>query len=193
MRVVSLIVVVLMMGSMCLRAQNVESTQRVVERLLVQAGDDICAQAGVSAVTYSISAHPDAAWIASMLRDPASQRTCLSRVVDSSASADVVVVCRDIQTTYANAHHQDTVQRRVVVSVDAIDRVHASRVVEVRLVDTALVAREDIALLDSRQHMSTHGTVPSRPTTLWEDITQPIVFIGAAVVTIVLLFTVRSQ
>ena len=193
MRVVSLIVVVLMMGSMCLRAQNVESTQRVVERLLVQAGDDICAQAGVSAVTYSISAHPDAAWIASMLRDPASPRTCLSRVVDSSASADVVVVCRDIQTTYANAHHQDTVQRRVVVSVDAIDRVHASRVVEVRLVDTALVAREDIALLDSRQHMSTHGTVPSRPTTLWEDITQPIVFIGAAVVTIVLLFTVRSQ
>jgi hypothetical protein len=41
--------------------------------------------------------------------------------------------------------------------------------------------------------MATHGVVPARPTTLWEDIAQPVVFIGAAVITIVLLFTVRSQ
>lgn len=193
MNIVALIIAAFVMGNICSLAQNVEPTQRVVERLLVQAGDDICVRAGAPATTYSMSAHPDAAWIASMLRDPASQRECLSRLVDSSAIADIVVVCRDVQTTYVSAHHQDTIQRRVVVSVDAIDRAHASRVIEVRLVDTTLVAREDVALLDSRQHMSTHGVVPPRPTTLWEDIAQPVVFIGAAVVTVVLLFTVRSQ
>jgi hypothetical protein len=97
-----------------------------------------------------------------------------------------------VQTSYANAHHQDTVLRSVVVDLAAIDRARA-QTHTVRLIDSAYVARTEVVLLDSRQHMATQGVVPPRPTTLWEDIAQPVVFIGAAVITIVLLFTVRSQ
>jgi hypothetical protein len=85
------------------------------------------------------------------------------------------------------------VQRRVVVSLDAVHRERISQPYEVRLLDTAMVAREDVVLLDSPQHNASHGVVPPRPTTMWEDVAQPVVFIAAAVVTIVLLFTVRSQ
>ncbi len=173
-------------------AQSVEPTQRVVERLLLQAGDSICARAGDASVRFAVTNHPDAAWIATSLRDPTAVRQCLSQIVDSSSLAQVTVVCRDVQTSYANAHHQDTVLRSVVVDLAAIDRA-STRTYTVRLLDSAYVARADVALLDTRQHMATHGVVPARPTTLWEDIAQPVVFIGAAVVTIVLLFTVRSQ
>lgn len=187
-----LTVILLGCSATMLCAQSVEPTQRVVERLLLQAGDSICARAGDASVRFAVTNHPDAAWIATSLRDPTAVRQCLSQIVDSSSLAQVTVVCRDVQTSYANAHHQDTVLRSVVVDLAAIDRA-STRTYTVRLLDSAYVARADVALLDTRQHMATHGVVPARPTTLWEDIAQPVVFIGAAVVTIVLLFTVRSQ
>lgn len=188
-----IILVLVAVGATAACAQDVEPTQSVVERLLVRAGEEICARAGDSSVRFTVLQHPDAPWIATMLRDPANARRCLSQIVDSSASAQLVVVCRDVQTTYSNAQHQDTVVRSVVVDVAAIQRGIGSQIHTVRLVDTAHVARTDVPMLDSRQHMASHGVVPARPTTLWEDIAQPVVFIGAAVVTVVLLFTVRSQ
>jgi hypothetical protein len=187
-----LTIILLGCSTTMLCAQSVEPTQRIVERLLLQAGDSICARAGDASVRFAVTNHPDAAWIATSLRDPTAVRQCLSQIVDSSSLAQVTVVCRDVQTSYANAHHQDTVLRSVVVDLAAIDRA-STRTYTVRLLDSAYVARADVALLDTRQHMATHGVVPARPTTLWEDIAQPVVFIGAAVVTIVLLFTVRSQ
>ena len=187
-----LTIILLGCSTTMLCAQSVEPTQRVVERLLLQAGDSICAHAGDASVRFAVTNHPDAAWIATSLRDPTAVRQCLSQIVDSSSLAQVTVVCRDVQTSYANAHHQDTVLRSVVVDLAAIDRT-STRTYTVRLLDSAYVARADVALLDTRQHMATHGVVPARPTTLWEDIAQPVVFIGAAVITIVLLFTVRSQ
>jgi hypothetical protein len=188
-----LLTIILLGGSTTmLCAQSVEPTQRVVERLLLQAGDSICARAGDASVRFAVTNHPDAVWIATSLRDPTAVRQCLSQIVDSSSLAQVTVVCRDVQTSYVNAQHQDTVLRSVVVDLAAIDRA-STRTYTVRLLDSAYVARADVALLDTRQHMATHGVVPARPTTLWEDIAQPVVFIGAAVVTIVLLFTVRSQ
>lgn len=188
-----LIVVIVLSCGRTVAAQNIEPTQRVVERLLVRAGDEICARAGDSAARYIVTDHPDAQWIAIVLRDPASLRACMSDIVDSAGAAQIAVVCRDVRTTYANTLHPDTVLRRVVVDLDAIDRRQTGRIYSVRLADTSVVARNDAAMLDSQQHMAAYGTVPARPTTLWEDIAQPVVFIAAAVVTVVLLFTVRSQ
>ena len=193
MRRCSIIGVLVAMLAVAGYAQDVEPTQRVVERLLVQAGDSICARAGDSNVRFFVSQHPDAPWIATLLRDPANSRRCLSQIVDTAAFAQVTIVCRDVQTRYSNAQHQDTVVRSVVVDIAAIQRESGSQFHAVRLVDTMHVARTDVPMLDSQQHMATHGVVPARPTTLWEDIAQPVVFIGAAVITIVLLFTVRSQ
>jgi hypothetical protein len=189
----SIIVVLAAVLAVAAHAQDVEPTQRVLERLLVRAGEEICSRAGDSNVRFTVSQHPDAPWIATMLRDPANSRGCLSQIVDSTASAQLVIVCRDVQTTYANAQHQDTVVRSVVVDVAAIQRENGSQFHAVRLVDTTHVARTEVPMLDSQQHMATHGVVPARPTTLWEDIAQPVVFIAAAVVTVVLLFTGRSQ
>ena len=189
----SIIVVLATMLAVAGHAQDVEPTQRVVERLLVRAGEEICARAGDSNVRFTVSQHPDAPWIATMLRDPANSRRCLSQIVDSAAFAHLVIVCRDVQTTYTHAQHQDTVVRSVVVDVAAIQREDGSQFHAVRLVDTTHVARTEVPMLDSQQHMASHGVVPARPTTLWEDIAQPVVFIAAAVVTVVLLFTVRSQ
>ncbi len=187
------LVAVLFAAAASVHAQLAEPTLRVMERLLRSAGDEICAGAGDSMVRFTVSNHPDAAWIATVLPDPSSGRLCLSQIVDSSVLAQITVVCRDVQTTYANTGHPDTVMRSIVVDIAAIERTGSNRMYSVRKADSVLVARADVASLDSRQHMASHGTLPQRPTTLWEDIAQPVVFIAAAVVTVVLLFTVRSQ
>ena len=55
------------------------------------------------------------------------------------------------------------------------------------------MTRSEALSADSRQHSGSHGQIPPVPTSFWEDIAQPVVFIADAATTILLLFTVRSQ
>lgn len=192
-RTLCAVLAALVTAAATVHAQLAEPTLRVMERLLRSAGDEICAGAGDSAARFTVSNHPDAAWIATQLLDPSSRRQCLSQIVDSSSLAQITVVCRDVQTTYTNSAHPDTVIRSIIVDLAAIERSASNRFHAVRKTDTILVARTDVATLDSRQHMASHGSLPQRPTSMWEEIAQPVVFIAAAVITVVLLFTVRSQ
>ena len=55
------------------------------------------------------------------------------------------------------------------------------------------ISREDVKLIESYQFDFTHAEVPERESTFFEDIAQPLIVITGALLTIVLLFTVRSS
>ncbi|HYF03131.1 MAG TPA: hypothetical protein VEC36_07135 [Patescibacteria group bacterium] len=55
------------------------------------------------------------------------------------------------------------------------------------------IARNDILFLEESQHSFTRAPVPPHETTFWDEYGEPFLFIAAAVITLALLFTVRSQ
>lgn len=58
-------------------------------------------------------------------------------------------------------------------------------------VDT--IARSELVFLESKQHSFANAPVPEAPTGVFTEIVEPLVMVSAAILTVVLLFTVRSQ
>lgn len=69
------------------------------------------------------------------------------------------------------------------------DKVKRSEIVESQYSDTLYYS--DIHKVETSNLSITHGTKPSEP--LFESLLEPIIAVGAVVVTIILLFTVRSK
>lgn len=55
------------------------------------------------------------------------------------------------------------------------------------------IARADIPFVESRQFEFARAPVPAPPSDFYSDIAEPLIVVSAAVITILLLFTVRSQ
>lgn len=69
------------------------------------------------------------------------------------------------------------------------DKVKRSEIVESVYSDTLYYS--DIEKVETQNLSITHGTKPAEP--LFESLLEPIIAVGAVVVTIILLFTVRSK
>ncbi len=55
------------------------------------------------------------------------------------------------------------------------------------------IARSDLPFVESNQFDFARAPVPDKPSDFYSDIAEPLVVVSAAVITILLLFTVRSQ
>jgi hypothetical protein len=55
------------------------------------------------------------------------------------------------------------------------------------------IDRKDIPFIESREHNFANSPVPEPETTFFEDIAEPVIVITTAIITVVLLFTVRSN
>jgi hypothetical protein len=175
-------------------AQDDRYTIDIVERSVRSFADSVCAVAGSPSGTFHVVDHPDAAWVESILAGRAPQSDCLVRRASEQPTADVVITINDISTRYELAESADSVRRRVVVSLSARSQRTGAAIASTSMQGPLeTLTRERAAALESRQHAGTHAPMPHHPTTFWEDILQPAVFIAAAATTIVLLFTVRSQ
>lgn len=62
---------------------------------------------------------------------------------------------------------------------------------EIVLNDT--VARTDVPFIESRQYIYAQAPVPDRPAGFYSDIVEPLIIVSSAIITVILLFTVRSQ
>lgn len=147
-------------------------------------------------VNIDVSEHPDRDWIESVIVDHLVSKGAVVQQRKSGRRHHIVIA--DAATRYAATDHSDSVRRTITFHVRALV-VNDDANADVALVPTevasssSVVARKDVRRLESTQHASTHGVVPERVTTFWDDILEPAIYIGAAVVTAVLLFTVRSQ
>lgn len=57
---------------------------------------------------------------------------------------------------------------------------------------TELISRDDIKLIDSKEFTFTTSEIPEKKLTFYEKIAEPLIIVTTAILTVVLLFTIRS-
>jgi hypothetical protein len=102
----------------------------------------------------------------------------------------------EIKTEYINAEsNRDLVIRTISVKTSGILSSKNGSIVSIpgmQTQKTDLVPREKIDYYNGSRPFS-KSIPPEQPTSLWQDIVQPLVIVGTAVITVGLLFTVRSK
>jgi len=175
-----------------LHAQEVPSALEVMQGFVRNVADTLSVVAGRDADTLRVRIHnhPDALWFESIIAQHCDEQHIPMRIV-SNDEQSVTLVISDASTTYQPHSNADSVVREVVL--DASLR-SSTAIYKLQKQSRRDIVAHDLAMVkQSDQHASTTAVIPVKHPSLWDDILQPIVFIGAAVVTIVLLFTVRSQ
>gem|GEM_PF-483387 len=146
-----------------------------------------------------VEPHPDADWVRSIISSRVTTRHGRAvRFIGTEYSKRNVpkylVTIADLSTRYQNVEDGDSVLR--VVTADLQLRILDSDVVyqhAAPLRNETRCTREQAESSEDKQHSATRGSIPVKPHSFWDDVLQPVVFIAAAAITVVLLFTVRSQ
>lgn len=174
-------------------AQPVTSTTVVVQQGLAQQYGQIIERIPPGSVEVQVSAHPDAAWLEQEFLQQVVRND--RSIVTSGGRSVVRLVFADVSTRYESIEQTDSVRRVVTVDVGATIQQEGSTIVVPSrpLADTVVMLRQDASAAQSTQHTSTHAELPLPERTVWDDVLEPAIFVVAAVATVVLLFTVRSQ
>jgi hypothetical protein len=168
------------------------TTTSVINDMVDQSIASIFSSVGKGhAIRVMVSDHPDADWIRSIALTKAAQQSDPL----SMENVAVRIVIRDLSTRYEMMDDADSVRRIITCDMAAIideNGVERSFVPPTEQ-DTVLCLRQEALARESRQHKATYGDMPDMPSSFWDDVLEPAIFVAAAVVTVVLLFTVRSQ
>ena len=187
-----LLVAITVLGTYSLQAQDVPSSLDVMQGFVRNVADTLRVIAGpdTDTVRMRVHDHPDALWFESIIMQRCDEQRVPMRITTANEQA-VTLVISDASTSFQPHTHPDSLVREVVL--DASMRRNNNVYKLQKQIRQDVVAHEQAAAKQSDQHASTKAVVPEKQPSLWDDVLQPIVFIGAAVVTLVLLFTVRSQ
>ncbi len=186
-------VLVLVVGGFRTAAAEVPSTQRVITSMLQHAHGMVIDQMDDRPFRLERVDHPDGPWLESQFLTLATRAG--KEAVTSDASVVLTLVYNDVSTRYELVEHTDSIRR--VITVDVTAQVardgRVSTISTDPMQDTIVCLRQDALAAESRQHHATHGEMPDPDRTVWDDVLEPAIFVVAAVATVVLLFTVRSQ
>lgn len=187
-----LLLAITVLGMCTLQAQDVPSSLDVMQGFVRNVADTLRVIAGPDAdtVRMRVHDHPDALWFESIIMQRCDEQRVPMRIATANDQA-VTLVISDASTSYQPHTHPDSLVREVVLDASMRRNNNVYKLQKQTRQD--VVAHEQAAAKQSDQHASTKAVVPEKQPSLWDDVLQPIVFIGAAVVTLVLLFTVRSQ
>ncbi|NQW31048.1 MAG: hypothetical protein HQ472_11120 [Ignavibacteria bacterium] len=191
--VVVIVFCVISLGN--ISAQRIPSTTEVVESELKGALGDVFSALGKhKRVMIDVGAHPDARWIEALAINVANEKN-IEVVERGNVAPTLSVVAGNVSTMYEALLAADSVNRVITVQLEAmLTDAEGRHVIELRKRIDSVRCRRDVALAtQSFQHNSTHAEFPPAPTSFWDDAVQPLIFVAAAVTTVVLLFTVRSK
>jgi hypothetical protein len=178
------------------QAQSARFTVDELRRMIGNVATMIAAATPMesSAIHVDVVGHADAAWISAVL----SSAMGAGDVAAEGSRRALALRCTpvDVSTRYEVHEHSDSVIRVVVVNmraevVDADGSTRGIPLTEQRT--TANLSRSQAVALQSKQYGCTWAELPAPATSFWQDVLEPAVFVGAAVVTTLLFFTVRSQ
>lgn len=170
------------------------TTIEVIEATVRDLTDTVFRSAGVvagDALPLSVNDHPDAAWIRAIIAQRFDELGRGTRIISSPNQGGLDVVVMDLSTRYKPLDHRDSVEREVVVRLETTIQNH--RVALTPRVIRHVLSREDAIAQQSMQHSATHAPLPQVQRSLWDEMLEPLIYIAAAAVTVVLLFTVRTQ
>lgn len=189
-----MLVVVCMVSSVAQTAGDLPHTIDVIEASVRDLADTMisrCDLAPGSAVPLSVRQHPDADWIRSLMQRRFEERGIPTTSVTDQASPGVSVVIENASTRYVPSSASDSVERSIVVQLSA--ECKGRPLALTPLTHRAMMARQNVDAYQSRQHIATHAPLPHPESSVWDDILEPLIYVAAAAVTVVLFFTVRTQ
>ncbi|MES2765728.1 MAG: hypothetical protein V4642_07670 [Bacteroidota bacterium] len=64
---------------------------------------------------------------------------------------------------------------------------------EISFKSNDVISRTDLPFIEEAQYPFATAPIPQREISFWEEYAEPLIFVSAAVITLALLFTVRSQ
>jgi hypothetical protein len=151
-------------------------------------GDTVAARIGERVVDIEVTDHPDRAWILSEVR----RHIAPERI--GTGGVTIRLTPRDCATFYEATESADSVMRTIRMDVEvAIVAPNSTTALTVADQRRERILRTEVAAAEDLSHRWTHGEVPPPRSTFWDDVAEPAIFVAAAAVTVVLLFTVRSQ
>jgi len=182
-----------MVGGVPLAAAEIAPAQKVITDLLQEAHTAVIEQLDERPFQLERSEHPDGRWLESQFLTQATRAG--KQAVTSSADIVVTIVYNDVSTRYETVEQADSVRRVITVDISAtIQRNGTLHVIPIEpMRSTVVCLRQNALAAESDQHSSTHAELPLPERTVWDDVLEPAIFVVAAVATVVLLFTVRSQ
>lgn len=193
----ALIILCTIMATLCMsaHARTVEEGRSTIERmnsLLQTSLREIVRQVQADSISVHVATHPDADFIRVMAINAMGARVVVARPL---ANSELFITPVDVSTRYETTDATDSLDRVISVSLTAIltENGKAKALQTQPLKERQRLHRNDALRLQSMQRASTNAQIPPMPTTFWDDVLQPAIFVAAAVTTVVLLFTVRSQ
>lgn len=174
-------------------AQSISSTITVIQQGLHEQYRQILERIPDGSVEVLTSPHPDAVWLEQMFLQALTRDG--RSIVTTGGATTVRLIFADVSTRYEVLEQSDSIRRIVTVDVGATVTQNgmASVLPLTPWVDSVIVLRQDALAAQDAQHTSTHAELPLPERTVWDDVLEPAIFVVAAVATVVLLFTVRSQ
>jgi len=140
-----------------------------------------------------VAGHPDRAWLEVQALRAIEQRTDI-RIVDSSNGNSLEIVAVDLSTRYNKTESADTVERIVTVALEGLYKgKEQKRLSPPKVVIHDRCLRSDALREQSTQLTSTYASLPEADRNFFEEIVEPVIFVAAAVITVVLAFTIRSK
>ncbi|MBU3699331.1 MAG: hypothetical protein FGM33_04870 [Candidatus Kapabacteria bacterium] len=149
-----------------------------------------CDYAQGDAVPIRVADHPDASWVRSLVLRRFQERG-LQTTTDADERAALNIVIEDASTRYSAMPDRDSVERTIVVKLTSTCRGRMAALPTITQRTT--LTRQKVDAFQSRQHQAAHGVVPDAANSVWDDVLEPLIYVAAAAVTVVLLFTVRTQ
>lgn len=140
-----------------------------------------------------VAGHPDRAWLEVQAVRAIEQRTDI-RIVDSTADNSLEIVAVDLSTRYNKTENADTVERIVTVALEGLYKGQEQKWLSPKkTVVRERCLRTDALREQSTQLTSSYASLPEAERSFFEEIIEPVIFVAAAVITVVLAFTIRSK
>lgn len=190
-RAVVLLAAALLVGGFRPQAQPVRPALDVIQRAVRELYRAVIERVPAMPAQVYTTNHPDQLWLSQELYATYQE---VGRTAMTSTDT-LTLVFSNVSMRYENVDAADSVRRIITVDVGArIVRNGSNEVLPMTpIVDTVVCSRAEARAAESLQHSCTSSQMPEPPTSFWDTVMEPMIFVAAAVATVVLLFTVRSQ
>ncbi len=190
-RAAVLLAAALLVGGFRPQAQPVRPALDVIQRAVRELYRAVIERVPAMPAQVYTTNHPDQLWLSQELYATYQE---VGRTAMTSADT-LTLVFSNVSMRYENVDAADSVRRIITVDVGArIVRNGSNEVLPMTpIVDTVVCSRSEARAAESLQHSCTSAQMPEPPTSFWDTVMEPMIFVAAAVATVVLLFTVRSQ
>ena len=113
----------------------------------------------------------------------------------SSIGNHLKVVIDEMKVSLNNSYEKETYQRKVKVRYTFFLKTKGITKSPVEFEETYqdTVKKEEINQINSYEHIFARAEIPKETPTVFEQIIEPLIIVTAAVLTVVLLFTIRSN